>query len=103
MADQSFTFSIVLKLLGQDCLDVFGVGRENDSDVFKNMQLGGKGSIPTGVGAGMFKDPIPELLGLVREDRSRRVNWKVKGYTEKVSSWPPTTHSGATDQGGIWS
>lgn len=103
MADQSFTFAIVLKLLRQDCLDVFGVGRENDSDVFENMQLGGKGSIPTGVGPSMFKNPIPELLGLVREDRSRRVNRKVKGYREKVSSWPSTTNFGVTDKAGIWS
>ena len=51
----------LLKLRGEDSLDVFRIGREYHSLIFQYVQFTSIRTIPASCGVGVLEHPVPEL------------------------------------------
>ena len=72
------TFPKVLELLCENCLDIFGIGREDNPDILEDMELASIRAEPFDIRTSMLEEIFPELHGLVPNDRKRGMNRKVK-------------------------
>jgi hypothetical protein len=81
----ALTFPKVLELLRENCLDIFGICREDNPDILKDMELASIRGEPFHIRTSMLEEIFPELHSLVPNDRKSGMNRKVKAYVVVVS------------------